>query len=72
MRVEVYLKPNCSLCERALEWLDDDGVTYVTHSLLENDDWFQRWRYSVPVIVVDGVERLALRFTLDELRAVVR
>ncbi len=72
MRVEVYLKPNCSLCEQALEWLDDEGVSYVTHSLLENEAWFERWRYQVPVIVVDGVERLWLRFTLDELRAAVR
>jgi glutaredoxin len=72
MHVEVYLKPNCSLCEQALEWLDDEGVSYLTHSVLEQEAWFERWRYQVPVIVVDGVERLCLRFTRDELRAVVR
>ncbi len=71
MRVAVYIKPHCSLCERALELLDDEGVSYTTHLILEREEWFSRWRYSVPVLEIDGVERLSLDFSVEQLRAVL-
>jgi glutaredoxin len=71
MRVAVYIKANCSLCDRALDLLDDEGVSYDTHLIVERQEWFDRWRYDVPVVEVEGVERLSLRFTLEQLRAVL-
>jgi glutaredoxin len=68
MRVAVYIKANCSLCEQALELLDDEGVSYSTHLIVERQEWFERWRFVVPVLEVDGVERLSLRFTVEQLR----
>jgi glutaredoxin len=71
MNVEVYIKQGCSLCDDALDDLRCRGVGFVTRDIRENLAWFTRWRYSVPVLVVDGVERLRLRWPPDELARVL-
>ena len=71
MHVEVYTKQGCSLCDDALEDLRRAGVRFVARDIRENLAWFTRWRYSVPVLVVDGVERLSLRWSPDELARVL-
>ncbi|MEW5743361.1 MAG: glutaredoxin family protein [Myxococcota bacterium] len=69
--VEVYTRPACSLCADALELLhaarEARGFELVEHDIFERDDWFQRFRYQVPVVVVGGIPRLSLQFTREEL-----
>lgn len=73
MRVEVYTKPACSLCDRAKDSLtraqEKWAFELVEHSLYERADWFARYRYDVPVVFIGGVERLKLSFTDSELEA---
>ena len=69
----VYRKPGCSLCDEADEVLHDASekwrYTLEARNILERDEWFAKYRYRVPVVVVNGIERLELRFSADELDA---
>ena len=71
--IHVYGKPGCSLCDEALELLDDTSARFsfviVRHNIFEDLAVFEKYRYLVPVIVIDGIERLSLRFDLQELEA---
>ncbi len=71
--IHVYGKPGCSLCDEALELLDDTSArfifTIVSHNILEQRSLFEKYRSLVPVVVIDGIERLSLRFDLQELEA---
>lgn len=73
MRVRLYTKQECSLCEDAREQLFRLGNTRQAVFELEEIDirssmeLFSAYRYDVPVVTVDGVERLKLKFTDDEL-----
>lgn len=74
--IHVYRKPGCSLCDEALELLADARAgfdfTVETHNILEDEALFAKYRYRVPVVVIDGIERLDLRFDEGQLEAVLR
>ncbi len=71
--IHVYGKPGCSLCDEALELLDDTSARFsfvvVGHNILEDQVAFEAYRYRVPVVVIGGIERLELRFDLHQLEA---
>lgn len=73
MQVLVYTKPNCALCDEALERLAAARarwpIALEERSIYEEDAVFRRYRYQVPVVVIGGIERLKLRFTDEELDA---
>lgn len=73
MNVVVYRKPGCPLCDEAEELLEDAraaaGFELELRNILERDDWFSTYRYRIPVVVIDGIERLELRFSAQELDA---
>lgn len=72
-QIHVYTKPGCQVCDAALDLLDEAAgrfdVEPVRHNVLADQALFEEYRYAVPVVVVDGVERLRLKFTLAELEA---
>lgn len=71
--VEVYTRPHCSLCDDALERLQAArralGFTLVERNIFDREEWFSWYRYRVPVVHIDGIERLALQFSQAELEA---
>jgi glutaredoxin len=71
--IHVYGKPGCPLCDEALESLEDMSARFslevVRHNILEDQALFEKYRYLVPVVVIDGIERLRLKFDLKELEA---
>lgn len=73
MRVEVYSKPQCSLCERAKEWLTlaraTVGFELIEYDIYDRADSFARYRYDIPVVLIEGREALRLNFTQAELMA---
>lgn len=73
MQIHVYGKPGCSLCDEALELLEDTHPRFhfevVRHNILEDPVLFERYRYVIPVLVIDGIERLRSRFDSQELEA---
>jgi glutaredoxin len=71
--VVVYRKPQCPLCEEALELLAGLAQTRALQVELRNiyadPAWFERYRYLVPVVEIAGIPRLTLRFSERDLLA---
>lgn len=71
--VEVYTRPACPVCEAGLDLVHRarrvHGFALVEKSILDDPECFARYRYRVPVVCVDGIERLALGFSQEELEA---
>ena len=66
MRVELYTKPECSLCETAKGLVTDAcqrlHLSWDELSIYDSQESFQRFRYLVPVLCVDGVVVATLDF----------
>lgn len=73
LRVTLYERDGCHLCEDARVLLDEmlgsDGYERVD---IEADDALVlRYGFRIPVIALDGVDRLEAPITAPDLRAVV-
>jgi CBS domain-containing protein len=68
-RPTLYVRAGCHLCEDAAVLMDDmlgtDGWDAV--DIDTDDDLLVRYAHRIPVLVVDGEERLALIFTRPDL-----
>lgn len=73
VEIIVYLKPGCSLCDEALELLDEARERYRftvrTENIRAEPGLFEKYRFHVPVLVMGGIERLRSRFDRQELEA---
>jgi glutaredoxin len=63
--ITLYEKAGCPLCDEAREYLeeliarqDDQDVALAEVDIRRDDALFERYRYRIPVIAVNGVERL--------------
>jgi hypothetical protein len=72
-RPTLYVRDGCHLCEEAALLLDDmlgaDGWDAV--EIDTDDDLLVRYAHRIPVMVVDGQERLELMITRPDLEAVL-
>jgi glutaredoxin len=72
MRLKLYTKPGCPLCEEAIELLDEVrpeiDFDLETINILETQELFDRYRYRVPVIRRGELDVLELKFTLEDLK----
>lgn len=71
--ITLYAKAGCHLCDEAREYLeqlvarhDADRVELAEVDIRHDDAIFERYRYRIPVITVDGVERLEGRIEAAE------
>lgn len=68
--VILYSKPGCHLCDEARGYLEDaaaeHGIAYDEIDILRDPALFERYRYRIPVIVVDGAERLEGKIEAEE------
>jgi CBS domain-containing protein len=68
-RPTLYVRAGCHLCEDAAVLMDDmrgtDGWDAV--DIDTDDDLLVRYAHRIPVLVVDGEERLELIFTRPDL-----
>lgn len=75
-QIDFYGKPGCPLCDEGEEVLADlaDRFDFVVikHNILEDEALFARYRYAVPVVVIDGIERARLRFNAAQVEAALR
>lgn len=73
-RPTLYLREGCHLCEEASLLLDDmlgtDGWDAV--EIDTDDDLLARYAHRVPVLAVDGEDRLELIIARPDLEAVLR
>lgn len=74
--VTLYSKAGCHLCDEAREYLEDVAADEPAQSfelrevdIRRDPDLFERYRYRVPVIVVDGVECLEGRIEECDVRS---
>ena len=71
--IVLYGRPGCHLCEEAAELLDailgPDG--YRSVDIEPDDDLLARYAHRIPVVSVDGVDRLEGLITGPAIRAIV-
>ncbi|MCP3103351.1 glutaredoxin family protein [Myxococcus sp. K15C18031901] len=76
MRVDIYSKPKCSLCDKAADVVEAVRARIPFElriiSILEDPALFERWRYDIPVIAIDGEPAFKFRVTEEELEARLR
>lgn len=76
MRVILYSKAGCHLCDEAREHLEELAADHPFEldevDIRRDDQLFERYRYRIPVITVDGVERLEGRISADDVRSLLR
>jgi hypothetical protein len=72
-RVILFERPGCHLCEDAAGLLDARlGMDrYDRVDINTDDDLLVRYGHRIPVITVDGVERLELLITAPDVDAMV-
>ena len=75
-RVVLYSKPGCHLCEdmRALldVVLEDSGVDVHEVDITQDAALFERFRYDIPVLTIDGAEVARHRVSEPALAAALR
>lgn len=73
--IVLYAKAGCHLCDEArahLEDLADDyQITFDEVDIRRDPAIFERYRYRIPVITVNGAERLEGRIESDDVRALL-
>ncbi len=73
--ITLYSKAGCHLCDQVRDYLEDLAADY-TVELQEIDirrdlALFERYRYRIPVVAVDGVERLEGRIEWSDVRDLI-
>ena len=73
IRVVLYTKAHCSLCESMKGEMKSAGVEdlYTLEEVdIEKDaELFSRYRYEIPVLCINGVEAFRHRLKPDEFKA---
>ena len=75
LTIILYSKAGCHLCDEARDHLEelaaDHEIDIQEIDIRRDPDLFERYRYRIPVIVVDGVERLEGRIEEADVRALL-
>jgi glutaredoxin len=74
--VRLYTRPGCHLCEQAEELLEalaaECPMDVITIDITEDIEAFERYRYEIPVIQVEGGGAASGRITAADLRRAFR
>lgn len=69
--VTFYSKPNCPLCDKALEQIElarrQIPFDFVEVNILSDPEIYQRYKHDIPVVQINGVEAFRYRLTQTEL-----
>ena len=75
LRVVLYTKANCGLCEKMKQQMvaaHCDELYLLEEVDIEGDpELFTQYRYEIPVLCIDGVEAFRHRLIAEEFRAYV-
>ena len=67
----VYTKPNCPLCDKAMEEIElarrQFPFELVEVNILDGLETYERYKHDIPVLVLDGVEIFRYRVSATEL-----
>ena len=69
-QIVLYVREGCHLCEDAAVLMDEmiGRDAYSTIDIESDDDLLVRYAHRIPVLSVDGQDRLELIFTKPDLR----
>lgn len=74
--VRLYMKPGCHLCEQAEELLDEISrecpLALEQIDIMTDVDLFERYRYEIPVVAVEGSGSVGGRISVEDLRRILR
>ena len=74
--VIVYSRPGCHLCDEAKLAIETAGChdqfTFAEIDIESDRELLRKYKYDIPVIVIDGVEIFRHRVDTDKFRDVVR
>lgn len=69
--VTFYTKPNCPLCDHALEEIErarrQCAFDLVEINILTDLATYERYKHAIPVVAVNGVEVFRYRLSSDDL-----
>ena len=72
-RITLYTKPGCHLCEAVEQTIAAVArkrpLELVARNILDDPGDLEKYRYEIPVVLVDGVEVARYRLTAGELEA---
>ncbi|MBM3839190.1 MAG: glutaredoxin family protein [Verrucomicrobia bacterium] len=68
--VTFYTKPNCPLCDKALEQIErargQCAFDLVEINILSDLEIYERYKHAIPVVAVEGVEVFRYRLSSDD------
>lgn len=72
-RMTLYERSGCHLCEEAAALLNDiiGSERYARVDIEADDDLLVRYGHRIPVVALDGADRLELVITAPDVRALV-
>jgi glutaredoxin len=72
VRIVLYTKPGCHLCDEMKNEMERAGVgnlyTLAEVDIEKDADLFARYRFEIPVLVINGVEAFRHRLSAAEFR----
>ncbi|HEX6139005.1 MAG TPA: glutaredoxin family protein [Candidatus Limnocylindria bacterium] len=73
-QVTLYERSGCHLCEEVRVLMDEmlGADRYLRVDVDTSDDLVLRYGFRVPVVAVDGADRLEAPMTADDLRSLLR
>jgi glutaredoxin len=72
MRLRLYTRPGCHLCEEAAAVLERVGEPFEEVDISGDDDLEEEYGLRIPVLLLDGQEHGYWRVEEDRLRADLR
>ena len=74
--VIVYSRPGCHLCDEAKAVMQNagcsDDFTLEEINIESDDELLRKYKYDIPVVLIDGVEAFRHRVNLDEFRKSIK
>jgi len=70
--VIVYSRPGCHLCEEAKAVIGSVGVSLEEINIESDPELLRKYKYDIPVVLIDGVEAFRHRVDKDKLRDLVK
>jgi glutaredoxin len=68
--VRIYSRPGCHLCDEAKSAMQNSGCndrfTLEEVNIESDEELLRKYKYDIPVVMIDGVEAFRHRVNVDE------